>query len=242
MRIDKLLAHCGWGSRKEVKNFISKGLVKVNGNTIKKVGFLVNPDEDQIELDGQTILYERYAYYVLNKPQGVISATEDDKHLTVLDCLGPEYDYLGLFPVGRLDIDTTGLLLLTNNGQLSHRLLSPKHHVDKGYEAWVEGQVTLDMIEAFDEGLDLGDFTSLPASLKALAYDEINNKSHVYVTIQEGKFHQVKRMFEKVGSKVVSLNRISMGPLKLDEDLEVGDFRPLTQAEKDSLKPYGLDS
>lgn len=241
MRIDKLLAHSGYGTRKEVKQLISQGWVEVNGERIYKIGQVVDENKDQISVFGDLINYEKFSYFVMNKPSGIICSTEDGRHQTVIDWMGPEYEYLGLFPVGRLDIDTTGLLLLTNNGQLSHRLLSPKHHVAKTYQAVVQGSISESQREKFISGLDLGDFVTLPAQLELVAYDESNDQSTVKVTIQEGKFHQIKRMFENIGSKVYLLHRLSMGPLVIDDSLKTGEFRPLNEDERQLLVDYGLE-
>lgn len=241
MRIDKLLAHTGYGTRKEVKKIISNGWVSVNGQIIKNVGFNVDEKQDQIFVDDQQVLYQKYHYLLMNKPQNVISATEDDYQLTVIDLLDDFYKTQGLFPVGRLDIDTTGLLLLTNNGHLSHQLLSPKKHVSKTYYALIAGHVKDQHIDLFAKGLKLEDFTTLPAELEIFRYDEQTNQSEIEVTIQEGKFHQVKRMFHKIGCEVLELQRITMGPLSLPEDLLEGDYRPLTNQEMDILRDYGLE-
>ena len=183
--------------------------------------------------------YQRYHYYLLNKPAGILSATEDRHHQTVIDWLGEGYQHLDLFPVGRLDIDTTGLLLLTNNGQLAHQLLSPKKKVDKTYTATIRGLVDQVDIAAFEAGLDLGDFTSLPAELTVLSQDMNQGTSQIQVIIQEGKFHQVKRMFQAVGKEVLTLHRLAMGPLRLDSDLALGQWRSLTEQEAQALEPYG---
>ncbi|MBS4462331.1 rRNA pseudouridine synthase [Aerococcaceae bacterium zg-B36] len=239
MRLDKFLAHTGFGSRKEVKQLLSKGWITVNDSVVKKV-ISINEQTDVVKVDGEIIHYEAFSYLLLNKPEGIISATEDDYHETVIDWIGPEFAHLKLFPVGRLDIDTTGLLLLTNNGQLSHQLLSPKRHVSKRYYAEIDGIVTEEMVVKFAKGLNLGDFTTLPAKLEVLYVNPQTNQSRIEVEIQEGKFHQVKRMFEKVGCTVVRLHRLSMGPLILPEDLAVGEFRQLNEQERQSLEPYGL--
>lgn len=240
MRLDKYLAHTGFGTRKEVKSLISSGQVLVNGQVVKKVGYQVVENQDLVQVDGQTVHYEQFTYLMVHKPQGVLSATEDRFSETVLDLIGPEYGHLSLFPIGRLDKDTTGLLILTNDGQLAHRLLSPKHHVDKTYQAWVQGPIDQAIIECFVEGLDLGDFITMPAGLKVLDYDPVQDLSFIEVTIQEGKFHQVKRMFEKVGSHVITLHRNKMGPISLDQDLPEGAYRPLNSEEINALMPYGL--
>ena len=241
MRLDKLLADTGFGTRKEVKKLIASGAVFVNGTLCKKVGTNIQPNVDSVTVLGELVHYKPYHYYILNKPAGIISATEDDRHQTVIDWLGNDYRYMELFPVGRLDIDTTGLLLLTNNGQLAHQLLSPKKKVNKRYRALIEGIVTQADIEQFQIGLDLGDFITQPAELVVLAHDLASQQSTIEVTIVEGKFHQVKRMFKQVGKEVLNLHRIAMGPLELDEDLAIGEWRELSETEYEKLQLYGVE-
>ena len=238
MRIEKFLADSGLGSRKEVKQLMVAGLVSVNGNTIRKSGYAVQPQQDYVTVNGIVVNYQKYYYYLLNKPKGIISATTDNHHQTVIDWLGNEYAHMDLFPVGRLDRDTTGLLLLTNNGNMAHQLLSPNKKIPKRYVAKVKGQVTEDDVFLFEQGLDLGDFVTQPAELLILEVQ--GSYSLVEVTIHEGKFHQVKRMFEKVGKQVVELHRLTMGPLTLPNDLSIGEWRPLTEVEEQLLIPYGL--
>ncbi|MCW6679680.1 rRNA pseudouridine synthase [Aerococcaceae bacterium NML130460] len=240
MRLDKLLVATGFGSRKEVKALLKSGQVTLNSVICKKAETKVDVTGDSVEVAGQSVRYQEYYYYLLNKPAGVISATEDHYQQTVIDWLGDEYRHRALFPVGRLDIDTTGLLLLTNNGQLAHQLLSPKKKVTKRYRATIEGVVTQTDVEQFAEGLDLGDFITQPAQLSILYVNEETATSEIEVTIMEGKFHQVKRMFRKVGKTVTALHRVAMGPLVLEETLAVGDWRELTEAEMLSLADYGV--
>ncbi|HJF16875.1 MAG TPA: rRNA pseudouridine synthase [Globicatella sulfidifaciens] len=241
MRLDKLLAHTGYGTRKEVKQIITNGWVDINGQTVKKVGFQVDIENDVVTVDGQVVQYQKYHYYIMNKPEGIISATEDHYHETVIDWLGPDYAHLDLFPVGRLDIDTTGLLLLTNNGQLAHQLLSPKREVPKRYFAVVNGIVEEKDIDKFAKGLDLGDFVTQPSQLTILNVDEAKNQSRIEVVIHEGKFHQVKRMCEKINCEVIQLQRLSMGPLILPDDLPIGEFRPLNENEWTLLEDFGIE-
>ena len=240
MRLDKFLADTGFGTRKEVKKVISQGAIAVNDETMKKPNVQVDPYKDKVTYLGEPIHYQAYYYVMLNKPDGIISATEDRHYETVIDWVALDYEHVDLFPVGRLDIDTTGLLLLTNNGQLAHQLLSPKKDVPKTYYALIDGIVTEDDVIAFSKGLDLGDFTTKPAELEVHEVDEDNQQTAIAVTIHEGKFHQVKRMFEAVGKTVKLLHRHSMGPLVLDEALEDGGYRELTAEEKALLLPYGL--
>ena len=235
MRLDKFLVACAVGSRTEVKNLLKAGRVTVNGKKEKSAKLQINEEKDEIRFDGQVLEYEEFVYYMMNKPQGVISATEDPKHRTVLDLLNDYGRAKEVFPVGRLDIDTHGLLLLTNNGQLAHALLSPKRHVDKTYLAQVEGIMSQEDVETFAKGIPLKDFTCQPAKLELVSVDPVKNQSLVRVTIAEGKFHQVKRMVAYCGKEVVDLQRLTMGTLVLDENLERGEWRRLTKEELETL-------
>ena len=238
LRIDKILSHMGYGTRSEIKKAVKNGYVTVNGKLIKDSGMQVDPYEDLIEIDGETVKYREFIYLMLHKPPGVISATEDVREETVIDLLNPEYALFQPFPVGRLDKDTEGLLILTNDGQLSHNLLSPKKHVPKTYEAIVSGEIGEKEIHAFQQGVTLDDgYTTKPAVLEIISVDsgEEGDTSRVLVTIHEGKFHQVKRMFEAVQSKVLYLKRISMGALQLDPLLPIGSYRELTEEELNIL-------
>lgn len=240
MRLDKLLSHSGLGSRKDVRKIILNGEISVNDERVVKAGFNVNPNTDIIKYLNIPVNYQEFYYVMLNKPDGIISATEDKYYETVIDWVELDYNHVDLFPVGRLDIDTTGLLLLTNNGQLAHQLLSPKKKVSKRYEAIIDGVVTEFDVAKFKRGLNLGDFITEPAELEILAVDHDLSQSHIHVVITEGKFHQVKRMFEAVDKKVVQLNRLEMGPLKLDPTLGLGDYRELNDEELKLLEPFGL--
>ncbi len=236
LRIDKLLANRGFGSRKEVKSLLKSGAVQINGVAIKDSSKHVNVESDSVTVHGEIIEYKEFIYLMLNKPQGVISATEDHLHDTVLDLLEMEDSVYNPFPVGRLDKDTEGLLLLTNDGQLAHQLLSPKKHVPKTYIAIIEGEVTQVDVEAFRNGVTLDDgYETMPAELKIISS---GLRSEIEVIIEEGKFHQVKRMFESVGKRVIYLKRVKMGPLPLDESLELGEYRELTDDEVLQLKNY----
>ena len=214
---------------------LKAGRVTVNGKKEKSAKLQIDEERDQIRFDGQVLEYEEFVYYMMNKPQGVISATEDSKHRTVLDLLDDIARTKEVFPVGRLDIDTHGLLLLTNDGQLAHALLSPKRHVDKTYLAHVEGIMTQEDVETFVKGIPLKDFTCQPAKLEIVSVDSVKNQSLVRVTIAEGKFHQVKRMVAYCGKEVVDLQRLTMGTLVLDENLEQGEWRRLTKEELEVL-------
>ncbi|MBP1943119.1 16S rRNA pseudouridine516 synthase [Bacillus luteolus] len=240
MRIDKMLSTIGFGSRKEVKALLKSGAVKIEGQIVKDSGKHVNPKEQIVTVHGEPVVYKEFIYLMLNKPPGVISATEDSMHQTVIDLLVMEDAIYEPFPVGRLDKDTEGLLLLTNDGQLSHQLLSPKKHVPKTYFAVIEGEVTNEDVVQFKEGVVLEDgYKTLPADLVILKQ---GISSDIEITITEGKFHQVKRMFEAVGKRVVYLQRIKMGPLSLDETLELGEYRELTEEEVDLLKNANVKS
>ncbi len=236
MRIDKLLAGQGLGTRSEIKKNIREGLATVNGLVIRQADFKVEPGRDKITYKGQTVAYEKYEYYLLNKPAGYVSATEDSVYPTVIELITDTLR-TDLFPVGRLDVGTEGLLLITNDGQLSHRLLSPKRHVDKLYFAKIEGIVTEQDIAAFAQGLNIGEEKpTLPAKLQILSVDEKKGSSEIRVTLQEGKYHQVKRMFQAVGKEVTYLQRIAMACLTLDSSLPLGSFRRLTEEEIAALK------
>lgn len=235
MRLDKYLSDMGVGTRSESKKFIKAGRITVNGAITTDAAIHVSK-EDDVCFDESPISYEEHIYYLMNKPQGVITATKDNSKKTILDLIKPEDRRKELFPVGRLDKDTEGLLLITNNGALAHHLLSPKHHVEKTYYAEVSGIVTKEDIDVFASGMEIdrGDIC-LPAKLKVLSTTCNSNNgtetSQVEITISEGKYHQIKRMCLCRGHEVLFLKRLSMGPLKLDKSLEPGLYRPLTSSE-----------
>lgn len=235
MRLDKVLANMGFGTRKEVKKAVKDKEVYVNGVLAKDPGMKVDPENDEIRIWDMEVDYQEHIYLMLNKADGYVSSTDDPEYPTVLDLIDPYYYTFKPHPVGRLDIDTTGLLLLTNDGVLSHKLTSPKREVMKWYEAEVEGEVSEKEVQAFKEGLEIRmeGYRAKPAELEIV---ESGDLSFVRVGITEGKYHQVKHMFREVGMRVLSLKRIAMGPLVLDEDLEEGDYRELTQEEIDLLK------
>lgn len=229
MRVDKLLSNVGVASRAELKKYCKQGLISVNGKVINNPGVQVDSESDDIRFNGEKIVYREFVYIMLNKPDGYISATFDKCDPIVLDLIDQSYLVFEPFPVGRLDKDTEGLLVLTNDGQLAHRVLSPKKHVPKTYYAKIQGKVTEEDILAFEKGVILDDgYETMPSQLKILKSDDM---SEIELTIHEGKFHQVKRMFESVGKKVVYLKRLSMGKLKLDESLKLGEYRELTEEE-----------
>lgn len=250
-RIDKFLADSGFGTRSQVKQLLKKGVVSVNGEIIKKPETKVTPETDTIICQGKTLSYSKFVYYMLHKPAGCITATEDSRQETVLSLL-KGVPVKGLFPVGRLDKDTEGLLLITNDGALTHHLLSPKHHVDKTYLVLADGLVTDEDLAVLEKGVDIGEgILTLPADARLLKThpekSDLPAAAHIHLegdaprslallTIHEGKFHQVKRMFEAVGKPVLYLKRLSMGSLVLDEALAPGSFRPLTEEEIEALK------
>ncbi|MBR6218190.1 MAG: rRNA pseudouridine synthase [Eubacterium sp.] len=245
IRLDKFLADTGYGTRSNVKQFIKKGSILIDGVKATKPDIKIDPEVNKINVNGRDVIYEQFEYYMLNKPAGVISASFDEREKTVVDLI-KEKKRRDLFPVGRLDRDTVGLLLITNDGELSRRLLAPGKHVNKVYLVRVTGELDEEDVKAFSEGLDIGDEKlTMPAELKIIKiYDESelsenSETSHIIseaeVTIMEGRFHQVKRMFEKRGHEVVFLKRLSMGALKLDDSLTEGEYRRLTEEELKSL-------
>ena len=235
IRLDKYLADMGTGTRQEVKKYIRKGLVRVNQETVRTPEMKICEEKDEVFLEGQRIAYASCEYYMLNKPAGVVSATEDKRETKVIDLIRDK-KRKDLFPVGRLDKDTEGLLLITNDGQLAHRLLSPKRHVDKTYYAKVSGCVTREDVLLFARGLDIGtderEEWTMPGELEIL---RSGSESEILLTIQEGKYHQVKRMFQAVGKEVVYLRRERMGALVLDKELKPGEYRELGQEDIDRL-------
>ncbi|WP_239615291.1 pseudouridine synthase [Cohnella mopanensis] len=273
IRLDKMLGNLGYGTRSGIKQLIKQGAVTVNGKLAKDHGMQINPNLDEVVLDGETIQYRDSVYVLLHKPAGVVSATEDHRDRTVIDLLDEDLTVLSPFPVGRLDKDTEGLLLITNDGKLSHELLSPRKHVPKTYRSLVAGAVGQADIEAFSQGVKLDDdYVTMPAQLSVLATSKGDGAASgdieentdemmaaiklvpqsaapepneplnwIELTIHEGKFHQVKRMFESVGKKVLYLRRVSMGPLRLDANLAPGEWRELTEEELESLRNYRKD-
>ena len=233
IRLDKFLADMGRGTRSQIREMAKKGRISINGQPVKKTDLKVDPERDAVAVDGQPVAYVTHEYYMLHKPAGVVTATEDNLHRTVMDLL--ETARKDLFPVGRLDIDTEGLLLITNDGELAHQLLSPKKHVDKVYFARVAGALPEDAAQRMAEGMTLRDGTPvLPAELAIDGTD--GNETLVRLTIRGGRFHQVKRMFEALGCRVTYLKRLSMGPLALDPELPCGAARPLTEQEIQAVK------
>lgn len=236
LRLDKALADMQAGTRSQVKELIRKKRITVNGDIVTKPEFKVDTDKDTIFLDDKCLSYTEYEYYMLNKPAGVISATEDKSQQTVIDLIKTR-KRKDLFPVGRLDKDTEGLLLITNDGALAHNLLSPGKHVDKTYYSIVKGRIDKDIVDTFAKGLIVDkELTAMPSKLEIISYNSDKDCSEVNITIQEGKFHQIKRMFAAVGSEVLFLKRLSFGSLGLDNTLKPGEYRSLTETEVNLLK------
>lgn len=230
MRLDKYIANCGYASRKEVKKLIRRGSVTVDGIAASSADADVSEDAE-ICVDGTRLIYREFVYLMLNKPAGYVSATEDKKYPVVTDLIGSEYAHFKVFPVGRLDIDTEGLLLLSNDGAFAHEMTSPKKNIYKKYFAVLDRPAEQADIAVFAEGMNLGDFTAKPAILEIT-----KNPNEVYISIAEGKFHQVKRMCQKTGKTVTYLKRVSVGPLELDTTLPPGESRELTNAELSALR------
>lgn len=234
IRLDKYLADMSVGTRAEVKKIVKAGRIQVNNAVVKDSSIKINTENDQVLFDKTPVLYIEYEYYMLNKPAGIITAVSDRKEQTVCDLLSDVRK--DLFPVGRLDKDTVGLLLLTNNGELAHRMLSPKKHVDKKYYVELEDALTMEMCQRLREGVLIEkDIVTAPAKLEI---SDAPDCRRVFLTIQEGRFHQVKRMFSAVGRKVVFLKRVEFGPLSLDENLRYGEYRRLNEKELKLLEEY----
>ena len=227
-RLDKILANSGVGTRKEVKNLIRWGAVRVDGKTAKTADMKVDPEKSRISVNGQRVIYREFIYLMLNKPDGYVSATEDNVYPTVTQLVPEEFMHFDLFPVGRLDVDTEGLLILTNDGKFAHNVTSPKKHIAKKYFVVPEKPITENDKKVFASGINLGDFTTMPATL-----EECEGGCHV--TIFEGKFHQVKRMFEKIDNSVTYLKRVQIGKLALDSELEIGKMRELSEGDLELL-------
>lgn len=232
MRLDKYIAACGSESRKDVKKLIKQGLVTVDGSVCKKAEAQVN-EESVVCVSGKEIHYRKFVYLMMNKPSGYVSAVYDKKYPVVTDLVGEEYAHFEVYPVGRLDIDTEGLLILTNDGQLAHEVTSPKKNVYKRYFARVDRPMDENDVKAFKQGMEFKEFTAKPALLEIT-----ENPCEVYIEIAEGKFHQVKRMCERTGKNVIYLKRVSIGGLKLDDSLDLGEVRELSAEELGLLQKY----
>lgn len=227
-RLDKILSNGGLGTRKEVKKFIKYGIVKVDGKIATSADMKIDPDKCEITVNGEKLVYKEFVYLMLNKPDGYVSATEDNVYPTVTELVPEEYWHYNVFPVGRLDMDTEGLLILTNDGKFAHNVTSPKKLISKKYFVKPEKPITSEDKKTFASGMDLGDFTAMPANLEEC-------EDGCYVTIFEGKFHQVKRMFEKINNSVKYLKRVQIGSLLLDEDLNLGETKELSEGEIELL-------
>ena len=229
LRLDKFLCDAGIGSRSQVKVFLKQGLIKVNGEIIKRPEFKVEEEQDSVTFQGKEIKYRKYVYYMLNKPKGVVSATRDNLDRTVTDLI-KDSGHQNLFPVGRLDKDTEGLLIMTNDGDLAHRLLSPKKHVDKVYYVELDKMLTEEGRRMLETGIDIGEEKpTLPANAQRIT------DTSLYLTIREGKYHEVKRMLKAVGCEVTYLKRIAMGAISLDKNLPCGCYRELTEEERKKI-------
>lgn len=234
MRLDKFLCEMNVGTRSQVKNLIRRGLVTVNGRAAGDAGLKIDESNDSVCVQGRVLEYRKFVYYMLNKPAGVVSATRDNTEDTVVSLLGSDRD---IFPVGRLDKDATGLLILTDDGELAHRLLAPKRHVDKVYRVQVEHPLSDEEKLRLEQGVDIGDDTpTLPARV------EILSETELFLTIHEGRFHQVKRMLRAVDNQVLSLQRVRFGGLDLDETLKPGEYRELTEREVQGLHGISFES
>lgn len=227
-RLDKILANSGAGTRKEVKKLVRWGVVKVDGKVVNTADIKVDPEKNVITVNDEKVVYREFVYLMLNKPDGYVSATEDNVYPTVTELVPDKYAHFNVFPVGRLDIDTEGLLILTNDGKFAHNVTSPKKHIAKKYFVVPEKPISEMDRKAFASGMDLGDFTAMPATLEEC-------DGGCYVTIFEGKFHQVKRMFEKVGNSVTYLKRVQIGKLLLDKELELGEIKELSKGDIELL-------
>lgn len=237
VRIDKMLSNMGIGSRKQIKDYAKKGYVKINDEIVKNSSYIIDTEKDIVKFNEIVIEYVQYIYIMMNKPEGVVSATEDNFDQTVIDILNSEDKIFNPFPVGRLDKYTEGLLLITNDGKLTHNLLSPKKHVDKKYYVQLSNEIKKEDVEKFEKGIVIDDgYKTMPAKLEIIKNDNDEKIYQCYVTIKEGKFHQVKRMFRAVNNNVTYLKRISMGDLVLDENLETGEYRYLNEEELKYLK------
>lgn len=232
-RIDKIIASQGQYSRSEVKKLVKSGRVTLDGRVLKSSDEKADPDKNIIAIDGKAVNYKKHIYIMLNKPQGVVSATEDRDHPTVIDLVPEELRRDGLFPAGRLDGDTVGFVLITDDGDFAHEILSPKNHIMKTYHAVLQRNLTQEDIDAFRNGIELKDGTlCLEAQVTAIESD----KPMAQIKICEGKYHQVKRMFAALGNKVLYLKRVKMGGLPLDETLEEGQCREITSEELELIK------
>lgn len=240
VRVDKFLADSGIATRSKIRELAKKGLIRVNNEIVKKTDLKIDVQKDEIFFDGKKIEYQKYHYYILNKPAGYITATIDSRDKTVMDIL-KDVPYKNMFPVGRLDKDTEGLLLITDDGDLAHKLLAPKNHIDKTYFVKCSGIISDRDISVLESGVDIGDNKpTMPARAVLKATDDEKNISELFLTIREGRFHQVKRMIKAVGKTVIYLERVAFGSIKLDDSIERGKYRRLTEDEIEELKSFSL--
>jgi 16S rRNA pseudouridine516 synthase len=235
MRLDKLLSHCGYGSRKDVKKLIKSGAVRIDDETVKNADVKVDIDDASVTVHGEQVVYQEFVYLMMNKPPGILSATEDANQPTVIDLLDGRYGHFDLFPAGRLDKDTEGLLLLTNDGVLAHQLLSPKKHVAKTYLVRLKKPLDARDVDQLEKGVWIDEqYKTKPAAVEIISSED--SHMEILLTITEGKFHQIKRMAKAVQNEVIFLKRLSMGKLRLDPSLGKGEYRELTAFELEQLK------
>ncbi len=233
MRLDKFIVESGMASRTEVAKAARSGTITVNGQVVRRAGGHIDPTADEITYCGRPVIYREFTYIMLNKPEGYVSATDDEKLPTVLTLLPDELQRIGLFPCGRLDKNTLGLMLLTNNGQLSHKLLAPKSHVSKMYFFNVKFPINETDVQALESGVDIGGYITAPCKVKMIGEKE------GYITLTEGKYHQIKLMAEAVHNQITYLERVTFGPLVLDNSLQRGEWRYLTEEEQSALEEHG---
>lgn len=233
MRLDKFIVESGLASRSEITKVAKNGGVTVNGQIVRRVSGHIDPTADKVTYLGKDVIWREFTYVMLNKPEGYVSATEDDKFPTVITLLPDELQRIGLFPCGRLDKNTLGLMILTNNGPLSHKLLAPKNHVSKKYRFKVKFPISEDDVSALESGVDIGGYITAPCKV------EMTDEKEGYITLTEGKYHQIKLMAEAVHNQITYLERVTFGPIKLDEKLERGEWRHLTEDEQNALEAHG---
>ena len=233
MRLDKFIVESGLASRSEITKVAKNGGVTVNGQIVRRVSGHIDPTADKVTYLGKDVIWREFTYVMLNKPEGYVSATEDDKFPTVITLLPDELQRIGLFPCGRLDKNTLGLMILTNNGPLSHKLLAPKNHVSKKYRFKVKFPISEDDVSALESGVDIGGYITAPCKV------EMTDEKEGCITLTEGKYHQIKLMAEAVHNQITYLERVTFGPIKLDEKLERGEWRHLTEDEQNALEAHG---
>ena len=233
MRLDKYIVESGLASRTEIAKAARSGAVTVNGKVVRRASDHIDPAADEVFFCGKRVIYREFTYIMLNKPEGYVSSTDDDKSPTVLTLLPDELQRIGLFPCGRLDKNTLGLMILTNNGPLSHKLLAPKNHVSKKYRFCVKFPINQEDVSALEAGVDIGGYITAPCKV------EMTDEKNGYITITEGKYHQIKLMAEAVHNQITYLERVTFGPITLDEKLQRGEWRYLTDSEQNELESHG---